>query len=276
MHALKKLLRRGNAIAGLIVAIILIVMAVFAPYLTPYDPVKQDLRQTLRSPSSAHLFGTDRYGRDVLTRVAYGSRISLTVGVASVIIGLLGGGLLGVVSGFFGSWMDLIIQRFVDVLMSFPSLIFALLISAIMGGGVLSLIIAIGVYNITRFARLFRALVLQVKKETFTEAARALGATRFRIILYHILPNIVMPVFILATLRLASAILLEASLSYLGLGVSPPTATWGAIVADGKAFLIMAPWISLSSGFVIMFTVLGISLLGDGLRDAFDPHLKGT
>jgi len=276
LGSLKKLMRSANGSVGLVIVGATIVAAIFAPLLTPYSPTKQSLRESLEPPSIRHLAGTDRFGRDLLTRMMFGARISLMIGLSAMALGLAVGGFLGIVGGVYGGYVDTIIQRVIDVLMSFPSLVLALLLSATLGGGLGGIVVAIGVYNASRFARLFRAQVLQVREEMYIESARAIGASTLRIVARHIVPNIAMPIVILATLRLSAAILIEASLSYLGLGVRPPTPTWGNMVAEGRLFLLSAPWVSLVPGGAIMLLSIGISLLGDGLRDVFDPRLRGT
>jgi peptide/nickel transport system permease protein len=271
---LRKLLRRPNATFGLAVTVAVVLLTTVGAWLTPYDPIKQDLSSSLHAPSSTHLLGTDTLGRDVLSRIIYGSRVSLFVGLASVVVGVVAGGLLGLASGYLGGWIDLLLQRTVDIVMSFPSMVLALLIGSMLGGGLTALIIAIGSYNVARFARLVRSQVIQLKQEAYIEAERAIGSSALRIIARHLVPNLAMPVLIMATLRLSGAILIEASLSYLGLGVPPPTPTWGGIAADGQNILLFAPWVSLFAGLVIMVAVLGFNLLGDGLRDLFDPRLR--
>lgn len=275
-RTVKKILKKGTCAVGLFILLISIILAIFSPYIAPYDPNEQYIMKSLNQPSLNHLMGTDLYGRDIFSRVVFGARISLLVGISSISFGLLIGGFIGVISGYFGSVLDLFLQRIIDILMAFPSLVLALLISAMFRGGLISVILAIGIYNISRFARLVRGQVITVKQEAYVESAHAIGVPTARIWARHIIPNILMPILILATLRLAAAILIEASLSYLGFGIPPPTPTWGTIVADGKSFLIMAPWISLFPGVMIMSVVIGFNLLGDGLRDIFDPRLRGT
>ena len=276
MKNLTRILHKGTCQVGLVILLISIILAIFSPFIAPYDPNEQFILKSLRPPSLSHLMGTDRYGRDIFSRVVFGARISLLVGIASISFGLLIGGFIGIVSGYVGSVLDLILQRVIDILMAFPSLVLALLISAMFKGGLMAVIFAIGIYNISRFARLVRGQVMTVKQQAYVESALAVGVPTGRIWLRYIIPNILMPILILATLRLAAAILIEASLSYLGFGVPPPTSTWGTIVADGKSFLLMAPWISLFPGVMIMSVVIGFNLLGDGLRDVFDPRLRGT
>jgi peptide/nickel transport system permease protein len=261
-------------VGGLIVSG-MILLALFATLIATKDPVAQDLPNRLTAPGSGgYLLGADAFGRDVFTRLVYGARVSLQVGLISV--GIAGGvGLvLGLISGYFGGWTDMVIGRINDVVMAFPSILLALAIVSALGPSLNHAIIAIGITSIPRFYRVVRGSVMQVRELEYVQAARALGAADPMIILRHIVPNIISGVIVVGSLTIATSILVEASLSFLGLGVAPPTATWGSMIMDGKQYIDTAPWISLYSGLAIMLAVLGFNLLGDGLRDLLDPKLK--
>lgn len=265
-----------STIIGTIIVIALGIMAIFSPWISPFDPNTQNLSKKLALPGTEYYFGTDKYGRDILSRIIWGSRISLLVGIIAIGISVISGALLGLISGYFGGTVDKIIMRFVDVLLGFPMILLALVVVAILGSGVLNLMIAVGISNAPRFARLIRAEALKVKKMDYVTAARALGGSHRRIILNHILPNSLSSTIVLATLRIASAITTEASLSFLGLGITPPTATWGSMIADGRMFLRINPWCAIFPGIMIMLAVMGFNLIGDGIRDLFDPRLRGS
>jgi len=259
---------------GLFLVLLAVVGAVFAPLLTPYDAITLDPPARLQGPSAEHWLGTDQLGRDTLTRILYGGRVSLAVAGASVVVALLIGGALGVLSGYFGGWLDTVIMRITDVLLSFPAVLLAIALIAFLGAGFTNLVLAIGIVYVGPFARVARAAVLTVREELYVEAARALGARDGRIVWLAVLPSAAAPLIVEVTLRLAYAILYEASLSYLGLGTQPPTPSWGMMVADARRFLALAPWATVAPGLAIMLVVLGFNLLGDGLRDALDPRLK--
>jgi peptide/nickel transport system permease protein len=260
---------------GTAVILISIVFSVLVPILPLQDPLYQDVTKRLSAPSAEHLFGTDNFGRDVLSRVIWGGRISLLVGILSVIIGSVIGIVMGVISGYIGRYVDVVIMRVTDILLAFPALLLAMAICTAVGSSLWNVIIAISIVTIPRFSRLVRGSTLSVKEADFVEAARAVGQNKTKIIFLHILPNVFSPVMVLATLWIPAAIITEASLSFLGLGVMPPTPTWGNIVNDGKSYLQNAPWISLFSGIVIVLVVMAFNFVGDAVRDAFDPRLKG-
>lgn len=262
------------ALAGLLIITLVCLCALFAPVISPYDPVRQRLSEALQGPSPTHWLGTDENGRDVLARVIYGSRISLQAGVISVGIALLAGVVIGVVAGYFRGWADDVLMRAMDALLSFPTLVLALAITAALGPGLRNAMIAIGVVYTPIYARLARAQVLSVREREYVDAARAIGAGHLRIMTRHILPNITAALIVQASLSVALAILAEASLSFLGLGVQPPEPSWGSMVNTGKNYLDQAPWMSFAPGAAILLTVMGFNFLGDAIRDALDPRLQ--
>lgn len=259
---------------GLAIVAAFVLMAVSAPLLAPYSPTKQVLTERLRPPSSAHLLGTDELGRDTLSRILFGAQVSLQVGILSVGIAVLSGVFLGLVAGYFGGWADNLISRALDALLAFPALMLALAITAVLGPGLNHAIIAIGVIGIPAYARLTRGQVLSIKEREFIEAARAIGCSNTHIIRRHIMPNVVAPLTVQASLGVAFAILAEASLSFLGLGVQPPTPSWGSMINTGMRFLELAPWVGLVPAATIFLAVLGFNFLGDGIREALDPQVK--
>lgn len=251
------------------------VVAIFAPFIAPYHFTKPiDLGNSLAPPNSEHWLGTDRLGRDVFSRLVYGSRIALKIGVLIVAVQVLIGVTTGLMAGAFGGAIDSIIMRIVDIFLSFPVLVLALAISAALGPGLYNVIIALGLVGWTSFARLVRGDVLNIKENDYIEAAKAIGGSKSRIILHHILPNVISSIIVLATLTFPGALLASAALSFFGLGAQPPAPSWGSMVADGRGYLFQAPWISTSAGIAILITVLGFNLLGDGLRDSLDPRMK--
>jgi len=255
---------------------VVITMAILAPFISPYDPIAQNMRETLQPPSAKHFLGTDPFGRDVLSRIIWGSRISLIVGIFSVFFAIVIGVPLGVIAGYFRGKVDMIISRILDVMLSFPGIILAIVIMAVLGQSLNNVILAVSISMIPRFARLARGQTLSIREKEFVLAAVSLGASHFSIIKNHILPNILTPIIVQSTLSLGSAIIVEASLSFLGLGVQPPTPTWGAMLNLGRQYLFTAPWMAYSSGLFITLTVLGFNLLGDGLRDVLDPKMRRT
>ena len=262
------------SVAGLAVILVITGMAVAAPIVAPYDPFAIDVYNVIAAPNSAHLFGTDELGRDVLSRMIWGSRVSLAVGFIAVGISITIGIIIGCLAGFYGKAVDAILMRFVDIMLCFPTLFLILAVIAIVGPSIWIIMIVIGVTSWMDVSRLVRAEILTLKERDFVAAARAGGAGDFRIIFRHILPNALSPVFVSATLGIAGAILLESGLSFLGLGVQPPDASWGNILTSGKDYItIGAWWLSLFPGFAILITVLSYNLVGEGLRDALDPRL---
>jgi len=271
---LGRLLRGHLAKVGLLVIATLVVAAVLAPALAPYDPTEQRLERMLQPPGGQHLLGTDDLGRDILSRVLYGARVSLLVGVLAVGISLLAGVSLGLVAGYRGGWVDDVTMRVMDGLLAFPALVLALAITAALGPSLRNAMIALGIVGIPGFARLVRGQVLSLRAQEYVEAARAAGLADGRIVVRHILPGTLAPIIVHASLRVAFAVLAEAGLSFLGLGTQPPTPSWGSMLNTGREYLEMAPWLSVAPGAAIFVTTLSFNFLGDGLRDALDPRLR--
>jgi peptide/nickel transport system permease protein len=270
-----KLLRYNRlSIVGAIIIVVLLFFALAGASLAPYDPVAMDMGARLQPPNANHIFGTDDFGRDVLSRVIVATQVSLKVGVISVGISLTLGTLLGAISGFYGGWLDEVIMRFMDILFAFPAILLAIAILAALGPGVENAMIAIGIVYTPIFARITRGSVITVREEVFVDAARSIGASDARIIFLHILPNVIAPIIVETTLSLAFAILSEAALSFLGLGTQPPDPSWGRMLSESRGFIQDAPWLGIFPGLVIMFTVMGFNFLGDGLRDALDPQMR--
>lgn len=266
--------RNKTALVGLIMAVIIIILAILAPWISTYDPLKQDVYHRLTPPERAHPMGTDGFGRDILSRIVWGARVSLMVGLSSVLLGMILGTVMGIIAGYMGGRIENIIMRTVDVLMSFPNLIMGLMVMAILGSGMVKLIIAIGIVMAPRFARVAHGPTLAVKEKEFVEAARAIGVSDFRMLRHHILPNILGEVLVMGSLWTATAIRIEANLSFIGLGVPPPTPTWGNMIRSGVEWLTNAPWLSIFPGLAILITVLSFNMMGDGLRDVIDPTLQ--
>jgi len=266
----RRLARDRWALAGLAVVAAVVLFAAFAPWLAPADPYRGELVASLRAPSAAHLLGTDAQGRDVLSRVLYGARVSLAVGLASQGIALLLGITLGLIAGYYGRWVDAFVMRLADVTLAFPSLLLLIAIAAAVTPSLPVVFVVIGLVGWAGMARLVRGQVLVLRGLEYVQAARALGARDSRILARHLLPGVLPPVIVAATLGVGGAIMAEAALSFVGLGAQPPTPSWGAMVADGRDLLRVAPWVSLVPGLAIGLTVLGINLLGDGLRDALE------
>lgn len=268
--------RNKLAVAGGVMVLLLFFVALFAPFISPYDPNEIDRFHILEPPSRSHPLGTDDLGRDVLSRMIYGSRISLAVGFVAVGIATVIGILFGAMSGYHGGWIDRIIMRFVDIMLSIPTFFLILAVIAFIGPGIWNIMIVIGLTSWMGVARLVRAEFLSLKEREFVLAARALGASNTRIIFSHIMPNSMAPVFVSAVLGIAAAILVESALSFLGIGVQPPTPSWGNILTLGKDNIEIAWWLSVFPGLAILFTVLAYNLVGEGLRDALDPRLWGS
>ena len=270
----RRLLHNKLAMTSLIVLVIIILSAVFAEYVAPYDYAKQSISERFQFPSWKHLMGTDDFGRDILSRIIYGGRISLYVSIMSVLSSLVVGGVLGATAAYFGGLYDSIVMRCMDVLMAIPAFLLAVSVSAALGTGVTNSIIALSIAGVPGSARIMRATVLGIKDQEFVEAAEAYGASNLRIILYHILPNTFAPLLVDSTLRIGAYILQISSLSFIGLGVQPPTPEWGSILAAGRAYIRDFWPIIVFPGIAIMITLVAFNLLGDGLRDAMDPRLK--
>jgi peptide/nickel transport system permease protein len=266
--------------AAALVILLLVFSAVFAPLVAPYDPLVPDPINRLARPSLAQPFGTDDIGRDVFSRVVYGGRVSLEVGILTVLLGTLAGSTIGLVSGYWSGWADIVVQRLLDSLQSIPGLLLALVVAAVIGTGtkwgINLAVVPIAVILIPINARVVRSAVLSVREQTYVEAARVLGCPDRRIMLHHILPNVAAPILILASVYIGNAIIVEASLSFLGLGTAPPTPSWGNMLSgQGRTYMEQAPWLAIFPGLAITLTVLSFNLLGDALRDTFDPRLRG-
>lgn len=262
------------AMIGIIIIIFFVLLGLFAPLLTPYGYKEQVLSDRLLPPSSEHLFGTDNLGRDIFTRIAYGARLSLQIGFFAVSGALFFGTLLGLIAGFYGRWIDMVISRIFDILLAFPSILLAISVVAILGASLQNALIAIAIVNVPIFGRLVRSQVISLREEEFVMAARAQGLKNGRIIFHHILPNSLAPIIVQSTLGFGTAILDAAGLGFLGLGAQPPAPEWGKMLADSREFIQIAPWTLIIPGLAIMLVVLGFNLIGDGLRDILDPKMK--
>ncbi len=270
----RRLARNRAAVAGGVILTAMVLIAVFAPVIAPYPPNQQEFADYLLPPSRDHLFGTDEQGRDLFSRVIWGGRISLQIGVIAVAIAATGGLILGLIAGYYGNKADSIVMRAMDVMLAFPEILLALAVVAILGPAITTVMIAVGIASIPHFTRVVRAAVLTIRESEYIEAARVTGSTGPRIVLRHLLPNTLPPVLVLASTMTAAAIITGAALSFLGLGVQPPTPEWGSMLSGGREYLRHAAWITTFPGLAIVITVISINLLGDGLRDALDPRLK--
>jgi len=273
-RALDKARSNPTTMIGALICLVIIISAVFAPWLAPFDPTEQEIMSRLQPPGGEYLLGTDQFGRDILSRLMWGGRISLTVSLGAIAAAMVIGGTIGLVSGYIGGKFDLFVMQVMDVLLSFPSLILGLIVVALLGPELVNLVVAIALTAIAPFARVARAPTMALKERAFVEAGRALGFSHTRILFRHILPNILSEVMVMGTLWLATAVRVEASLSFIGLGVKPPTPTWGGMTRDGFENILDAPWLAIFPGVAILLLVLGLNMVGDGLRDATDPKLR--
>jgi peptide/nickel transport system permease protein len=271
---LRRLLHDRGAIAALVILVLIIAAAVLAPLLPLANPIQVDSPHALYSPGTPFLFGSDQYGRDVFSRVIYGGRISLLVGPIAVMIALVPGVVVGLIAGYYGRWVDTLLMRVIDVMLAFPGILLALGVVAVLGPSLTSLMIAVGISTIPTYARLTRASVLSAREHLYVDAARVVGAPDVAILVRHILPNVVAPIIVISTLGVGAAILVAATLSFLGLGSQPPTPEWGRMLSEGRQYLREQWWIATFPGLAIMLTVLALNVLGDGLRDVLDPRLR--
>ncbi|HIU42807.1 MAG TPA: ABC transporter permease [Candidatus Ventrousia excrementavium] len=272
--AWNRLKKNKMAIASFFLLVIIALIAVFAPLIAPYDPYTQDLSRINEPPSSDHWFGTDDVGRDLFSRVVYGTRISMLVGVVCEAICVPIGVILGALAGYFGGWVDAVISRIIEIFASFPTILFAIAVMFILGPGIMNIFIAIGVIGWTGLARMIRGQIMQLKEKEFVEAARASGASNMKIIFRHLIPNCLSTIIVVITLDIPGDIMLESTLSFVGLGVQPPDPSWGSMISEGRKFIRQNVWYSFFPGLAIMLVVLAFNTLGDGVRDALDPKLK--
>ncbi|WP_213023863.1 nickel transporter permease [Brevibacillus reuszeri] len=266
--------KNKRALYGFWMVILCLLVAVLAKWIAPYDPIEQNMEIMLEGPSWSHPFGTDEFGRDILSRIIHGTQISLMTGFVGVLIAVVIGVALGTISGYFGGLADSLIMRTMDIFMAFPSFLLALAIVSVLGPGMVNVMIAIGIFSVPTFARLSRSSVIAIKDKEYIEAVKAMGGSHFHIIVKHVIPNSIAPIIVLSTMRIATAIITAAGLSFLGMGAQPPTPEWGAMLSTGREYLRVAPHVSTMPGLAIMFLVLGFNMLGDGLRDALDPKMK--
>jgi peptide/nickel transport system permease protein len=273
-EAWKSFVKNKIALVGFCIVLFFVILAIAAPLIAPQGINEQDLSKRLQAPSSEHWLGTDDFGRDILSRIIHGARISLWVGFFAVIGSAVAGSLLGIVAGYYGRWVDTIISRIFDIMLAFPSILLAIAVVAALGPSLRNALIAIAIINIPNFGRLIRSRVLSVKQEEYVMAAKAIGMKDSRILLSHVLPNSMAPIIVQGTLAIATAIIEAAALGFLGLGAQAPTPEWGKMLADARMFMLQAPWTMIFPGLAIMLTVLGFNLMGDGLRDALDPKMK--
>jgi peptide/nickel transport system permease protein len=268
--------RRKLALLGMVLVLIFIIIAIFAPLIAPYDPSQINLAIRLQAPSSQHLLGTDAFGRDILSRIIFGTRTSITIGISAVAISLLCGCLLGLIAVYYGGLTFTVIMRIIDALMSVPNILLVILIAATLGNGMRNVIIALGVNMVSDYCRIMCAQALSVKQNEYITAEHAIGASNMRVMFKHILPNSLAPIIVISTVQLGMAIITEASLSFLGFGIVEPTPAWGSMLNQGFPYLLNDPILSVAPGVAIMLLVFGINLMGDGLRDTLDPRLRGT
>jgi len=268
---------RANLLSliGLVLFLAVLLVAAAAPLLTAYDPFVQDVTHKLASPSAAHLFGTDEYGRDIWARMIYGARLSLLIGLASTVVAIVVGSLIGIVAGWYGGRLDAFAMQVMDVLLAFPSLILGMIVVAMLGPSLANIILAIALTSVPAFARIARAPTIALKGRDFIEACRSLGLSTPRILVRHVLPNIFAEILVMGSLWLANAIRTEASLAFIGLGLRPPTPTWGGMIREGFDNILDSPWLVVVPGTAVLIVIFSINLIGDGLRDAVDPKLKG-
>lgn len=275
LDKLAQLVRQNKlAVFSALVILAIIILAVFAPVFSPYDPAAQSLRERLAAPSAEHWLGTDKLGRDILSRIIYGARVSLVIGLLPTFISMFIGTILGLFAGYYGGKTDFVIMRLADIMLAFPSLLLAMVVMYTLGGGIVNIFIALSLVNWASTARVVRAQTLSLKEAEYVEAARSMGVRKTTIIFRHILPNCLPSLIVLFTLNIPSAILSESSLSFLGVGAQPPSASWGLAVTEGKRYLFSEPWVPLAPSAAIMILVMAFNFLGDGLRDVLDPYLK--
>jgi ABC-type dipeptide/oligopeptide/nickel transport system permease subunit len=267
---------RRVVLFGLIVVVLYVLVAIFVTWLAPYDPYKIDFEATLSQPSAEHWLGTDMSGRDVFSRLLHGVRPTLMVGFTTIVLAITAGTILGLTAGYFGGWVHMIIMRLIDALMGFPMILLALVIAAVLGGGIRNIIIALGVALLAGPARVMCGQTLSLKENDYVMAGRSLGFTNKRMMWSHIVPNAFPPMIVLATMNIGQVILMEAGLSFLGIGIQAPQAAWGSMVSAGYKYLLTNPWLSVAPGLAIMLIVFSLNMIGDGLRDALDPRLRGT
>lgn len=266
--------KNKRAMVGFWMVVFCVAVALLAPWVAPYDPIEQNMQIMLEGPSLNHPFGTDEFGRDILSRIIHGTQISLMTGIVGVLIAVILGVALGTISGYFGGLADTLIMRIMDIFMAFPSFLLALAIVSVLGPGMINVMIAIGIFSVPTFARLSRSSVISIKDKEYIEAVKAMGGSHLHVIIKHVIPNSIAPIIVLSSMRIATAIITAAGLSFLGMGAQPPTPEWGAMLSTGREYLRVAPHVSTMPGLAIMFLVLGFNMLGDGLRDALDPKMK--
>jgi peptide/nickel transport system permease protein len=271
-RVLRRFLRNRLAIVGMVIVAIYIFVAIFAPLISPRDPLKQNLSDKRIPPNKTHLLGTDQFGRDILSRILYGTQYALLVSSMSILLSLVFGTLFGLIAGYFGGAIDEVIMRIMDIFLAFPYLLLAILIVSALGPGIWNTILAIGIWGVPIFARQARGAVIAIRDREFIQAARAIGNPRIRIMAIHLFPNIIPPIVVYAALYMGYAILMESALTFLGLGIQPPTPSWAEMIASGRNYVVVAPHIATIPGLAIMLATLGFNLLGDGLRDALDPR----